>query len=256
MLADRSTCAHESTEPARGAPLTAGQVQSLPCLTRADWQFLRSTHVHLPDRNGPDRADRLQRKTTGAGAERKHRMTAVIAKSPATIEDLRRVPKDGRTYELVDGAIVVTPAGMRHSGVCARITSVLATFVLPRGIGEVYTEGVGIQLPSGNVRSPDVSFVRTEKLPGGQSPVDYGRLIPDLVVEVLSPADTAREIANKLAEYLGCGVPLVWVVDPERRTVMVHRPNHDPVECGGNSVLTADPVLSGFSCRIVEFFPT
>jgi Uma2 family endonuclease len=85
-------------------------------------------------------------------------MASVIAKSPATIDDLRRVPKDGRVYELVDGAIIVTPAGMRHSDVCARITVLLGNFVYPRGIGGVYTEGVGIQLPSGNVRSPDAKF--------------------------------------------------------------------------------------------------
>ena len=71
------------------------------------------------------------------------------ASSPATIDDLRRVPKDGRVYELVDGAIIVTPAGMRHSSVAARITAVLANFVLPRNMSEVYTEGVGIQLPNG-----------------------------------------------------------------------------------------------------------
>ncbi len=182
-------------------------------------------------------------------------MTPVIAKSPATIDDLRKVPKDGQTYELVDGAIIVTPAGMRHSDVSAVITVVLGTFVLARGIGRVYTEGVGIELPSGNVRSPDVSFVRTEKLPGGRSPVDYGRLIPDLVVEVLSPADSRPDIATKVAEYIGCGVPVVWVVDPERRTVNVHRALQDATEYVGDDILTAEPALPGFSCRVSEFFP-
>lgn len=182
-------------------------------------------------------------------------MTSVIAKQPATIDDLRSVPKDGRTYELVDGAIAVTPAGMRHSGVAARITVVLGSYVFSHGGGEVYTEGVGIQLPSGNVRSPDVSFVRTEKLPDGRSPVDYGPLVPDLVVEVLSPADSARAMAKKIGEYLACGVPLVWVVDPERRTVRSHRAGHDAVEYAGESLLSAEPVLPGFSCRISAFFP-
>jgi Uma2 family endonuclease len=179
----------------------------------------------------------------------------VIAKSPATIDDLRQVPKDGQTYELVGGAIIVTPAGMRHSGIAARITIVLGTFVLSHGGGEVYTEGVGIQLPNGNIRSPDVSFVRTEKLPGGRSPVDYGRLVPDLVVEVLSPADTRPDIAGKVAEYLACDVPVVWVVDPERRTVVVHRPLESPAERADDDILTAEPVLPGFSCRVSELFP-
>lgn len=182
-------------------------------------------------------------------------MASVIAKSPATIDDLRKVPKDGRVYELVDGAIVVTPAGMRHSAVAARITVILGNFVFPRRLGEVCTEGVGIQLPTGNVRSPDGCFVRTEKLPGGRAPVDYGNLVPDLVVEVLSPSDSARDMEKKVDEYLGCGVPLVWVVDPERRTVTAYRPPRDTAEYAGDAELTAEPVLPGFSCRVSEFFP-
>jgi Uma2 family endonuclease len=182
-------------------------------------------------------------------------MAIVSTNSPATIDDLRRTPKDGRIYELVDGAIVVSPAGMRHSGIAARITAVLCNFVLPRGLGEVYTEGVGIQLPTGNVRSPDVSFVKAETLPDGRSPIDYGRLVPDLIVEVLSPADSASEISKKLAEYIGCGVPLVWVVDPDRRTVTAHRLRHEAVEYGCDAVLQAEPVLAGFSCRVSDFFP-
>jgi Uma2 family endonuclease len=179
----------------------------------------------------------------------------VILKSPATVDDLRHVPKDGRVYELVNGTIVVTPAGMRHSAVSARITTLLGSFVLSRGGGEVYTEGVGIQLPSGNVRCPDVCFVRTEKLPEGRSPVDFGRLIPDLVVEVLSPGDSAPATAPKLAEYLACGVPVVWVADPERRAITVHRPGQNAVEYGADAVLTAEPVLPGFSCRVSDCFP-
>src|SRR6185369_1718391 len=182
-------------------------------------------------------------------------MTGVIAKSPATIDDLHRVPKDGQTYELVDGAIVVTPAGMRHSDVAARITVVLGTFVLSRDIGVVYTEGVGIQLPTGNVRSPDVTFVGNAKLPGGRSPVDYGKLVPDLIVEVLSPADTDAAIGGKLDEYRACGVPIVWVVDPARKCVSVHRADEPVAEYASDDVLTAEPVLPGFSCRVSQFFP-
>jgi Uma2 family endonuclease len=180
-------------------------------------------------------------------------MTSMIARGPATIDDLRKVPKDGRVYELVDGAIVVTPAGMRHSDVSARITVLLGSFVHPRHIGGVYTEGVGIQLPTGNVRSPDVCFVRKEKLPDGRSPVDYGQLVPDLVVEVLSPGDSDRQIARKVDEYLACGVPLVWVVGP--RTVTVRQLDRDPAAYAGEDELTAEPVLPGFSCRVSEFFP-
>ena len=76
---------------------------------------------------------------------------------------------NSRVYEPVGGAIVVTPAGMGQSEVAARITVALGSFVFPDGIGAVLTEGMGIELPAGNVRSPDVGFVGSAKLPGGRS---------------------------------------------------------------------------------------
>ena len=91
-----------------------------------------------------------------------------IVKDVATIDDLMRMPRDGRKYEWVDGRILVSPAGMRHAKVAGRILHLLATFLDDSPIGEVYSDGVGILFPTGNLRSPDVTFVRFEKLPTDQ----------------------------------------------------------------------------------------
>jgi Uma2 family endonuclease len=63
-------------------------------------------------------------------------------------------------------------------------------------------------------RAPDVAVVRAHRLPGGRIPRRLIRGIPDLAVEVLSPNDQPDAIRAKIEEYLGAGVPLVWVVDP------------------------------------------
>jgi Uma2 family endonuclease len=175
-------------------------------------------------------------------------------KSRATTDDLWRIPKDGRVYELVDGEIIVSPAGMRHSSVAAKITVLLGTFVFKNRLGEVYTENAGFQLPSGNVRSPDVSFVKHEKLPGGQSPIGYGQIVPDFAVEILSPEDNMRRIADKVGEYIEAGVPLIWVVDPERKTVTAYRSLTDTQRFTADDIIDARPVLPGFACKISEFF--
>jgi Uma2 family endonuclease len=74
------------------------------------------------------------------------------------------------------------------------------------------------------------------------------------VVEVLSPGDSAREVADKIGEYLECGVPLVWLVDPKAKTVTVYRTLTDARRLSSEDILSAEPVLPGFSCRVSEFF--
>jgi Uma2 family endonuclease len=171
----------------------------------------------------------------------------------ATVEDLMQMPKDGRVYELVDGEILVSPAGMRHSEVAAKIVAIVATFLESHPIGKVYTEGVGIALPNGNIRSPDMTFVRNEKLPGGKSPEAFGELIPDLVVEVLSPNDSLKEVGRKIGEFLENGVPTVWLVSPKQETVTIYHSLSDARQYNASETITAD-CLPGFSCRISRFF--
>jgi len=175
-------------------------------------------------------------------------------RGPATIEDLLRMPKDGRIYELVDGEILVSPAGMRHGEVVIKIGAVVATFLGNNPIGKVYSPDTGIVLPDGNVRCPDVSFVRNEKLPGGESPETFGELVPDFVVEVLSPNDSLKEVGRKIGEYLEYGVPLVWVVDPKRKTVTAYRSLSATVQYTADDTITAEPILPGFSCTVSKFF--
>src|SRR4029453_7993326 len=182
------------------------------------------------------------------------RRSTMKVKSPATLEDLMKMPKAGYKYELVDGAIVASPTGMYHSEVGARISYILQKFLDQAPLGRIYGSDVGIQLPDGNLRSPDACFVSAGKLPGGKSPVTFGELVPDLAVEVLSPGDSAREVADKIGEYLECGVRVVWLLDPKGKTVTVYRTLTDARRLSSEEVLTAEPVLPGFSCRVSQFF--
>ncbi len=181
-------------------------------------------------------------------------MTTVNPKGTATIEDLLRTPDDGRKYELVDGEIVVSPAGVRHGQVAGKILYMIATFLENSPIGIVLTPDVGIRLPNGNVRSPDVTFVRNEKLPDGRAPDTFGEFVPDLAVEVLSPSDSVRHVAAKIGEFLECGVPIVWLVDPSRGTVTVYRSLSETQQLEGEDRIEADGVLPGFSCPVSAFF--
>ena len=181
-------------------------------------------------------------------------MTTMTIKGSATIQDLLNTPKDGRKYELVDGEILVSPAGMRHSEVALKIAHLISEFLDRNPIGKAYSGDVGIAFPNGNVRSPDVTYVSLAKLPGGPSPDTFGEVIPDLAVEVLSPSDSLRELGKKIGEFLENGVPLVWLIDPARETVTVYRSLTQTEQLCARDTITAEPVLPGFSVQVGRFF--
>ena len=173
---------------------------------------------------------------------------------PVTIDDMYRMPKDGRKYELVDGEIVVSPAGMLHAEIVINIVHIIATYLDENRIGKVYGDNMGLIFPNGNLRSPDVSFIRMEKLPEGKSPVTFGEMVPDLAVEVLSPSDSPRHVAQKIGEFLEYGAALVWLVDPQARTVTVYRSLSQTQQFTAGDTISAEPVLPGFGCVISRFF--
>lgn len=181
-------------------------------------------------------------------------MTVMHIPGPATTEDLRRMPEDGRKYELVDGEIQVSPGGVRHSRVGMAIGGLLFAAARETEAGEVYGADVGILLPNGNLRSPDVSFIRRERLPERGAPEGFGEVVPDLVVEVLSPGDRMRQVADKIGEFLEAGVPLVWLADPASGTVTVYRSLTDTRVLKERDRIDAAPVLPEFSADVSDFF--
>lgn len=73
-------------------------------------------------------------------------------------------------------------------------------------------------------------------------------------MEVRSPGDRPGRLRKKVQKYLDSGVPLVWVVDPEARTVMVYQGTNRGVEYDENDTLDGGEVLPGFTCKVAEFF--
>lgn len=181
-------------------------------------------------------------------------MSQMEIKKPVTIDDMYHMPDDGRKYELVDGEIVVSPSSYLHGEIAFKIARIIATFLDDHPIGKIYGDNVGVIFPTGNLRSPDAFFIRTEKLPGGKSPDTFGEFVPDLAVEVLSPGNRSRYVANKIGEFLECGVPIVWVVDPRTQTVTVYRSLTDTQQFRATDTISAEPVLPGFTCLVSRFF--
>ncbi len=77
---------------------------------------------------------------------------------------------------------------------------------------------------------------------------------PDLVVEILSPYDAWSDLMQKLREYFGIGVRMVWVADPKSCTVQAFRSVTDVREFGPGDTLPGDDVLPGFAVAVDTLF--
>lgn len=174
-----------------------------------------------------------------------------------TPDELLAMP-NGKNFELVDGNLVEREVSGLSSLVAARITRRLGDHCEPAAVAWVLASDCGYRCfpdNSNKIRRPDVSCVLQERLPFEKLSEGYIEIAPDIAVEVVSPNDLVYEVTQKIQEYLGAGVKLVWVVNPPARTVEVHRIDGSVVILKASDELTGESVLAGFSCRVGDLFP-
>jgi Uma2 family endonuclease len=139
---------------------------------------------------------------------------------PYTVHDLEGLPDDGRRHELVEGALVVTPApGTGHQRCVLLLGGVLDAAAPPSAI--VLPAPFDWVAGPSTVFQPDVVVARRADV----GPQCLERP-PLLVVEVLSPGTRAIDLGAKRQAYQDAGVPAYWLVDPGPPSLTVLRPVH------------------------------
>ena len=127
-------------------------------------------------------------------------------KTLLTADDLLKLPDDGRHLELLDGELIeMAPTGGRHGDVSANVTYELESYVRSQDLGKVLSNDPGIILRRNpdTVRTPDVCFFARDRVPPGGIPDGLLDLIPDFVVEVVSPGDSAADVQQNGHERAG-----------------------------------------------------
>ena len=173
-----------------------------------------------------------------------------------TPEDLLALPDYGR-YELIDGHLVKRNMGAKSSYVATNLLVLMGHFVRSNKLGLVFQADCGYQIfaeAPGRVRFADASFIRRGKLPEDRPPQGHCRVAPDLVIEAVSPNDTAYELEDKIAQWLGAGVRLVWVLYPETQRVQVHRADGSVTKLQAADQLVGEDAGPGFQCQVAEVF--
>src|SRR4051812_7648711 len=115
-----------------------------------------------------------------------------------TAADLMALPKNGQKYELVNGELVMSPAGVfDHGDIISWLSAKLAIYSREKKLGIVVDGQSGFWMKSGNLRSPDISFIGRDRLKAlTPRPQGFVTGAPDLVVEVLSPSDTVMDVGS------------------------------------------------------------
>jgi Uma2 family endonuclease len=164
---------------------------------------------------------------------------------------------DQRGSELIDDQWKERPMGTEAGAVGAALLSMLRTHVKANSLGHVINAEVGYQIfpayPT-RIRKPDGSFVARGKLPDEKPFRGHSKVAPDLAFEVISPNDFAEDINERVPDYLGAGVRLVWVVYPSTRTVDVFRPGGGAAHLTAADQLSGEDVVPGFACRVADVF--
>jgi Uma2 family endonuclease len=192
-------------------------------------------------------------------SSREVRWNPMSPRTRATLDDLYRVPENGKA-ELVGGEIVLMPpTGGIPGRSGGRIYISLDEYERRTGRGYAFPDNVGfvVNLPRRGSFSPDAAFH-----PG---PLQGGRFLtgaPVFAAEVRSETDygdkAEREIAEKRADYFAAGTLVVWDVDVLReRVVHVYRASDPqrPTIYRSGDVAEAEPALPGWSMPVDGLLP-
>jgi Uma2 family endonuclease len=188
-------------------------------------------------------------------------MNATIITSPIATKEIFALPEDGIERYLVRGQLRVRPHRWRtrtNAETLTAVGQVLGNWNRTRGEskGEVAISDVGVRL----CRDPetfvgiDATYYSAESLSQKPSKQRWYEGPPDLAIEILAPSTTHGEFVEKVTLYLECGVPVVWILDPDFQTLTVYRSKTDLLMLRVHETLDGHPELPGLTAPIRDFF--
>lgn len=132
------------------------------------------------------------------------------------------IEEDGERYELLDGVVVMSPRPqMQHQRVLYALASQFDRFLERHAIGEAFPE-IDVRFTESLVYSPDLCFVLAGRVKTTKGPLT---IVPDLIVEILSPNNPEKDLQTKRHDYERFGVSEYWVFDQMGEPVEVLRLN-------------------------------
>ena len=177
-------------------------------------------------------------------------------KTELTLEEFLALPEgEGDvTYELIDEQAVPKMSPKKfHSRLTRSFIKILEQWGEERG--EIGVEWAVKLTRMGRdwVPVPNLLYVSYERLSPDWNQDEACPVVPELVIEIISPEQTFGQLAAKAKNYLDAKVLRVWVVDSEARSITVFYPDAAPQTYLGDTLLK-DPLFDGLEFSAEQLF--
>ncbi|MCG9890519.1 MAG: Uma2 family endonuclease [Thermosynechococcaceae cyanobacterium MS004] len=152
-------------------------------------------------------------------------LDAITTLTPEQFWQLSLTNRDVRLELSAEGRLIVMPPTGWESGKRnLNLSGQLWNWNRQAQLGIAFDSSTGFRLPNGAVRSPDAAWVKQDRLDRlTPDPEKFLPLAPDFVVELRSANDSAKEIRDKMKEYIDNGVRLVWFLNAKDKEVEIYR---------------------------------
>ena len=177
--------------------------------------------------------------------------------SSTTNAGIDLAPSDDLLYEVVDGQVVeLAPMGAYEIWIASVLLMYLQTFARQHQLGRAVQEMLFDLTTVQRQRRPDVAFVTYDRWPRQRRVprTAASEVVPNLVVEVVSPTDRVDDVVDKVAEYFRAGVECVWVSLPSREQVYVYESPTQVHILTCADELRGEPVLPQFQLPLTALF--
>jgi Uma2 family endonuclease len=167
----------------------------------------------------------------------------------------RLTPPDSGNYELHQGKIIHMPSPLfYHQDILTQLILLLGSFVKKNQLGKVVVAPMDVILTPNDIVQPDILFISNERLHIIDGQVKGA---PDLVVEILSEGNTAKEMSYKKHIFESTGVKEYWLINPMKKTLTQYNNVEGeffPIHVFNTEGVLNALVLEGFSLKVGDIF--
>ena len=177
--------------------------------------------------------------------------------SDRSLEQLCRENPDFRFETDANGKLIImSPTGSESGRRNLNLAFQVELWNRQSKLGIVFDSSTGFKLSNGATRSPDVSWIISDRWNSlsDKQKRSFAPIDPDFVIELLSPTDNLSTTQQKMSEYMDCGVKLGWLINPDEKEVEIYRLGKNKEILDNPSSLSGEDILPGLTIDLTEIF--